>query len=72
MEWSDAGKQLVAWAVVLWVLAAAAVALRLFSRGYILHVLGPTDWFIVVTLVCVAFRPLIAPARTLLASAQPP
>jgi hypothetical protein len=33
------------------VLSTVAVALRLFSRGRILRVLGPTDWFIAVTLL---------------------
>ncbi|KAK4236996.1 hypothetical protein C8A03DRAFT_16409 [Achaetomium macrosporum] len=51
MEWADHGKRLFIWAVVMWALAAAAVMLRLISRGRILRVLGPTDWFIILTLL---------------------
>ena len=49
--WSDDVVGLYASIVVLTVLAAISVALRFISRGRILHVLGPTDWFMVVTLV---------------------
>jgi hypothetical protein len=38
-------------AVFLAVLSSVAVLLRFISRGRILHILGPTDWFIAVTLV---------------------
>ncbi|KAL2128520.1 hypothetical protein VTI74DRAFT_9080 [Chaetomium olivicolor] len=51
MEWSDRGKRLVATSVVMLFLAAVFVTLRLISRGRILHILGPTDWFIIVTLI---------------------
>ncbi|KXX73264.1 hypothetical protein MMYC01_209387 [Madurella mycetomatis] len=51
MEWADSGTRLLAWAIVMLVLAVVAVALRLASRGCILHVLGLTDCFIVLTLL---------------------
>ena len=37
-------------AVVLSVIASTAVALRFVARGYILRVLGLTDWFLLLTL----------------------
>lgn len=52
MEWNGDGTRLVAGAIVMLVLAAFAVVLRLVSRGCILRVLGSTDGFIVLTLVC--------------------
>ena len=51
MEWTQSGKQVFACAVAQLVVSTIAVALRLISRGRILHILGPTDWFIVLTLV---------------------
>ena len=51
MEWSKRGTHLFAYTVVMAVLSTVAVTLRFFSRGRILRVLGPTDWFLAVTLV---------------------
>jgi hypothetical protein len=57
MEWTPWGTWLFASSVVMLVLATTAVTLRLISRGRILHVLGPTDWFIVLTLVSPPTQP---------------
>lgn len=51
MEWTQAGVTVVAVAASLFLVSAFAVTLRLISRGRILHILGPTDWFMVLTLV---------------------
>ncbi|EAQ84514.1 predicted protein [Chaetomium globosum CBS 148.51] len=51
MEWSKRGTQLFAGTVLMAALSTIAVALRFFSRGRILRVLGPTDWFLALTLV---------------------
>ncbi|KAK4150893.1 hypothetical protein C8A00DRAFT_45787 [Chaetomidium leptoderma] len=50
MAWTERGALAFACAVVMVVLSAVAVALRLVSRGRILRILGPTDWFMVLTL----------------------
>ncbi|KAK4150892.1 hypothetical protein C8A00DRAFT_36468 [Chaetomidium leptoderma] len=47
MEWTEPASRLFTISVVLVVLSAAFVALRLVSRGWLLRVLGPTDWFMV-------------------------
>ena len=54
MEWKETGTQVLACAVALLLVSATAVTLRLISRGRILHILGPTDWFMALTLVRVA------------------
>ncbi|KAH6842397.1 hypothetical protein B0I37DRAFT_417577 [Chaetomium sp. MPI-CAGE-AT-0009] len=51
MQWSTRGAHLFAFTVVMAALSTVAVTLRFLSRGRILHVLGPTDWFLAVTLV---------------------
>ncbi|KAL2143309.1 hypothetical protein VTI28DRAFT_10552 [Corynascus sepedonium] len=51
MEWSALGTRLFACSAVMVAVSTLAVALRFISRGRILHVLGPTDWFIAATLV---------------------
>ena len=51
MEWTETGTQVLACAVALLLVSATAVTLRLISRGRILHILGPTDWFMALTLV---------------------
>jgi hypothetical protein len=51
MDWTQSGTQVLACAVAQLVVSAVAVTLRLISRGRILHILGPTDWFMVLTLV---------------------
>jgi hypothetical protein len=51
MQWSTRGAHLFAFTVVMAALSTVAVTLRFFSRGRILHVLGPTDWFLAVTLL---------------------
>jgi hypothetical protein len=48
---TDVAARVLVGIVVLTALASIVVALRFISRGCILHVLGPTDWFIAVTLV---------------------
>lgn len=50
MEWTDKGARVFACALVLSVIASTAVALRFISRGYILRVIGLTDWFLLLTL----------------------
>ena len=51
MAWTEQGRSIFAFVVVLSVLSTTAVALRFVCRGRVLHVLGPTDWFLLVTLV---------------------
>ncbi|KAL2128964.1 hypothetical protein VTI74DRAFT_8403 [Chaetomium olivicolor] len=51
MDWTQTGTRVLACAVAQLLVSAVAVALRLISRGRILHILGPTDWFMVLTLV---------------------
>lgn len=51
MEWKETGTQVLACAITLLLVSAGAVTLRLISRGRILHILGPTDWFMALTLV---------------------
>jgi branched-subunit amino acid transport protein AzlD len=51
LDWTDRGARVFALAVAQVVVSTIAVALRLVSRGYILRILGPTDWFMVLTLV---------------------
>lgn len=51
MEWKETGTQVLACAITLFLVSAGAVTLRLISRGRILHILGPTDWFMALTLV---------------------
>jgi hypothetical protein len=51
MHWSGSGTRLFAYTTVMTVFAAVTVALRFVSRGRILRVLGPSDWFLAVTLV---------------------
>lgn len=44
--------EIIACAVVTWVIAAVFVALRFYTRGYLLHnAIGVEDWLIVVALV---------------------
>lgn len=45
---------IIACAVVTWVIAAVFVALRFYTRGLIIRVLGWTDWCIFLALVCSA------------------
>ncbi len=52
MAWTQQGRSIFAFAVVLSLLSTAAVALRFVCRGRILHVLGLTDWFLLLTLAC--------------------
>ncbi|KAK4033532.1 hypothetical protein C8A01DRAFT_40011 [Parachaetomium inaequale] len=51
MDWSDRGVRLFAYCVVMAAFSSVAVALRFISRGRILHVLGPSDWFLALTLL---------------------
>jgi hypothetical protein len=51
MAWTEQGRSLFAFAVVLSVISTAAVALRFVCRGRVLHVLGLTDGFLLFTLV---------------------
>jgi hypothetical protein len=51
MAWAPRGIGAFALAVVLVTLSTVFVALRFVSRGRILHIFGPTDWFMLVTLV---------------------
>ena len=51
MAWTEQGRSIFAFTVVLSVLSMAAVALRFVCRGRVLHVLGLTDWFLLFTLV---------------------
>jgi hypothetical protein len=51
MEWTGRGARAFAFAVVMLLLSVVAVALRFISRGRILRVWGPSDWFIALTLV---------------------
>ena len=51
MAWAERGIRAFTLAVVLVVLSTVLVALRFVSRGRILNVLGPSDWFILVNLV---------------------
>jgi branched-subunit amino acid transport protein AzlD len=51
MDWTQSGTQVFACAVAQLLVSSVAVALRLISRGRILRILGPTDWFMVLTLV---------------------
>lgn len=51
MAWAERGIRTFAVAAVLVVLSTIFVALRFVSRGRILKVLGPTDWFMLVNLV---------------------
>ncbi|GAB1316376.1 hypothetical protein MFIFM68171_06586 [Madurella fahalii] len=63
MEWTDRGTQLFACAVSMTIISTIFVTLRFISRGCVLHVLGPTDWFMAVTLllsitnaICIGFQ----------------
>ncbi|KAL2258813.1 hypothetical protein VTK26DRAFT_7729 [Humicola hyalothermophila] len=63
MAWTERSKPLFACSVVLYVLSATAVALRFIARFRILRVSGPSDWFILLTLlfasgntICVALH----------------
>ncbi len=40
-----------AW-VIMTVLAGVTVAMRFYTRRLILHILGPDDWMILVSMVC--------------------
>jgi hypothetical protein len=51
MAWAARGIGAFALAVVLVTLSTVFVALRFVSRGRILRIFGPTDWFMLVTLV---------------------
>jgi hypothetical protein len=51
MAWTEQGRSIFAFAVVLSVLSTAAVALRFVCRWRVLHVLGLSDWFLLFTLV---------------------
>jgi hypothetical protein len=51
MAWTKQGRSIFAFVVVLSVLSTTAVSLRFVCRGHVLHVLGLTDWFLLVTLV---------------------
>ncbi len=51
MTWTETGRSIFAFAVVLSLLSAAAVTLRSICRARIPHILSPTDWFLLVTLV---------------------
>jgi len=42
---------IIAW-VVMTALAGVTVALRFYTRRFILRILGPEDWLILVSLVC--------------------
>jgi len=51
MIWTETGRSIFAFAVVLSLLSAGAVTLRFLCRGRILRVLGLSDWVLLVTLV---------------------
>lgn len=51
MAWTEQGRSIFAFAVVLSVLSTAAVALRFVCRVRALHVLWLSDWFLLFTLV---------------------
>jgi hypothetical protein len=51
MAWAARGIGAFALAVVLVTLSTVFVALRFVSRGRILNIFGPADWFMLVTLV---------------------
>jgi len=51
MAWAAPGIGAFTLAVVLVVLSTVFVALRYVSRRHILNLWGPTDWFMLVTLV---------------------
>ena len=51
MAWAARGIGAFALAVVLVTLSTVFVALRFVSRRRILNIWGPTDWFMLVTLV---------------------
>ncbi|KAH6847773.1 hypothetical protein B0I37DRAFT_445966 [Chaetomium sp. MPI-CAGE-AT-0009] len=51
MAWAERGIRAFTVTVVLVVLSTVFVALRFVSRGRILNVLGPTDWFMLLNLV---------------------
>ncbi|KAK3938736.1 hypothetical protein QBC46DRAFT_365287 [Diplogelasinospora grovesii] len=45
---------IIACACVTWLIAVTFVALRFYTRGKLIHVLGPTDWCIIPALLCAA------------------
>ncbi|KAK3291051.1 uncharacterized protein B0H64DRAFT_51130 [Chaetomium fimeti] len=52
MAWTDGGPPLFAFSLVMLLLSTVAVTLRFVCRGYILRVLGLSDLFILLTLIC--------------------
>jgi hypothetical protein len=54
MAWTEPGWGLMAFAAVMLLFSAVAVTLRLVSRRLIRRKLKPTDWSIVLTLLCTA------------------
>lgn len=51
LHWTMGGTMVFVCAVLLSVISTVAVALRFFARGYILRVLGPSDWFLFFNLI---------------------
>lgn len=47
----DLGGNIIACAVITWIIAAIFVGLRFYTRGTIIRSLGPSDWCILVSLV---------------------
>jgi hypothetical protein len=66
MAWTEQGRGLMAFAAVILLFSAIAVTLRLVSRRLIRRKLKPTDWCIVLTLICTAGHTIGLGLRTCL------